>query len=744
MPIKKISLYVTLAALFLIPIFPLIVVNSFFFPFITGKAFYFRLLVEVAFAAWVVLMCLDVRYRPRLSSLTIAVTIFTVVALLADLLGINPIRSLWSNFERMEGWITIIHLWAFYIVSTSVLSTHDGSRKMWHRYLNTILFFGVIVAGYGLFQLFGWAAIHQGSTRLDASLGNSAYMAIYMLMNAGIAAYMFFVARRREIVNAKMLRVIYPVLFVLFSFILFETETRGTILGLLGGIMLALFIYAIFGTKAQQKSRAWSAGILGFIILIGLVFWIERHQPFIERSPIFGRFSNISWTDASNQARQYIWPMALNGAMKRPILGWGQENFNYIFNADYNPAMWSQEQWFDRAHDVFLDWLVASGIIGLIAYVALYVLFLRFVWKSSLTLAEKSVLIGLLAGYFVHNIFVFDNLASYVIFFTMLAFAHSLPKDEQKHPAQAHSRSLSSGRTLFGDKAMNLDAVEYIVMPIVIVLLVGVVYVYEVRPIEANTRMITAIQYCSGGQPSVSLWQSALDVNVYVANQEIREQLMNCAGSVVNSQQIPGPTRQAFLTLTNDEINKQVAATPKDARIYILGGSFMDSVGEFTQAVQLLEKGHELTPAKQTADFELANAYLNTNQTDKAVALLKAAYEEAPDFFQAKNAYAISLVIAGQEAEAKSMFNNDPAIFQTAQMANVYVTMKQYSKAVAIYKQLVAATPTDVNLQGQLAQVQFMGGMKSDAIATLQKIEKDHPELKTQVDSAIKQVESAP
>src|SRR5438067_1555678 len=121
--LKSITRFAALAALFLIPIFPLIVANSYFFPFITGKAFYFRVLVEIAFASWVILAFLDARYRPRLNALSISVTVFAVVALIADLFGVNPIRSFWSNYERMEGWIAVVHLWMFYIVTTSLFGS---------------------------------------------------------------------------------------------------------------------------------------------------------------------------------------------------------------------------------------------------------------------------------------------------------------------------------------------------------------------------------------------------------------------------------------------------------------------------------------------------------------------------------------------------------------------------------------------------------------------------------------------
>ncbi len=727
---KKITKYIAVAALFLVPIFPLIVANSFFFPFITGKAFYFRILIELAFASWIILAFLDAKFRPKLTALTVGISLFALIALVADLLGVNPLRSLWSNFERMEGWITILHLWAFYIVATSIFGSGEEGKHLWHRWLNTSLAVAFIVALYGLFQLFGWAQVHQGSTRLDASLGNSAYMAVYMLFHAFIAAYFFFVARMKRaknMANAAVHQWVYGIVSVLFAFIIFETQTRGTILGLIGGIMLALALYAIFGKGEPKKWRWISAGFIGSIILLGIIFWFNRTNPIIERNPVLGRFSHISWTDSSNQARQYIWPMALKGAMERPVLGWGQENFNYIFNAGYNPAMYAQEQWFDRAHNVFIDWLVASGIVGVIAYLALYVLFLIAVWKSSLTVAEKSVLTGLLAGYFVHNVFVFDNLASYALFFGMLGFVNSLKEGK-------HIR-------LLGTEPARVDGVEYVVAPVVIVALVFVLYFFDVRVIRANTSLIAALRACGSPQASPSLFEKTLGVDAYVANQEIREQLLSCAGNVIASQTIPGPTKQAFFGLATREIQAQIAATPNDARIYVLGGSFLNGIGQYEQAEGLLETGHQLTPKKQSLDFELANDYLNTGKKEKAVELLKQAYESAPDFPQAKSAYAITLIVSGREAEARTIFKNDPEVFNTAQMAQVYASLKQYSKAVAIYEEMVKKDPANIEIRAQLAQMQYTAGMVSQAIQTLRDIEKTNPELKDKIEAAIKQVQ---
>lgn len=729
MLLKKIIRSITVTALFLLPIFPLIVANSYFFPFITGKAFFFRLIVEIAFAGWIMLAFMDTKYRPKLTALNVGITVFAFVALLADLLGVNPLRSIWSNFERMEGWITIVHLWALFIVSTSVFSSDNNGNKMWHRWLNMSLLVALITAIYGLVQLFGWANIHQGGTRLDASLGNSAYFAVYMLIHAFLAAYMYFVARTKQILNYAVLKWCYPILAILFGFLVFETQTRGTILGLIGGIMLSLLLYVIFAKKESKTSRYVSAGILFGIILLGAIFWMNRKAPIIQNSALFGRLASISWSEAKGQARNYIWPMAISGAMERPILGWGQENFNYIFNANYEPAMYAQEQWFDRAHSVFLDWLVATGIIGFLSYLSLYVLLLMKIWKSEFTIAEKSTLTGLIVGYAIHNIFVFDNIASYIMFFAILAFANSqLSKKE---------------RNLFGSQIVSKDAVEYIVAPIIIVCFVLVVYFVQYRVMTANSRLIDALLACSGnGTPDASLYEKALAVGSYTANQEIREQLISCGLRVISAQQAPGPLKQAFFTSTVNEIQNQIAATPKDARIYTLGGSFMNNIGQFPDALPLLEKAHELSPRKQSISLELMTTYLNLNVgMDKVIALAKSTYESAVSYSQAKSAYATTLVATGKEAEAKELFKDDLSAFNSPQIAQAYLINKQYSKAIEIYKILIKNNPSEIGYRAQLAQIQYTAGQKYEAIATLRAIAVDKPELKAQVEAAIKQIE---
>ncbi|MES3031020.1 MAG: tetratricopeptide repeat protein [Patescibacteria group bacterium] len=735
--ILKWSIFIGLAVILFIPLY---VSNPLYFPFITGKGFAFRIIVEIVLALWLVLVLrergtavalTDKSVAPKVNALTIAVSAFTVIALLADLVGVNPLRSIWSNFERMEGWMIIGHLWAYFIVLSSVVGSGEEAKRNWTRVFNITLVAGGITALYGLFQYFGWAATHQGATRVDASLGNSAYMAAYMLINAFLAGYMALAHLAR-----KSLFWTYSVLALFFSFILFQTGTRGSILGWFGAILLSALIYAIWGRaeKGQSnKTRLIAGGVIALFIIIATLFYFNRDAKWIMSHPVLSRIATISWSESKTQARGYIWPMAVRGVFESPktaIIGIGQENFNYIFNSHYNPKMWSQEQWFDRAHSVFLDWLVAGGLLGLVSYLSLFVIALLYISKSTLTIGQKSLLVGLLAGYAVHNVFVFDNQTSYVMFFTILAFIHSIS------PKKPRVLLSGTGVTLSEDTQTIRD---YVSIPLVVIGVVIIFYFASVRPLQANLRLMTALRACGSGAPSSEAFARALKLNSYTAAQETREQLASCVSSLPRSN-LPIEEKSALLNLAQIEIARQIEATPLDARAYILAGSMFDTIGDWESAAPLLEKAHELSPAKQTIAFELITNYLNRNKVAEAVALAKTAFESAPEYELARVAYAATLIYDNKEAQASELLKETPHLMYDPRIINVYVVKKNFTKVIELYKKLIEKEPGNAQAYMSLAVAYLETKQTAKALEVLNTVKTNFPQTGSQIDAIIKDI----
>ena len=700
------------------------IAGGFFFPFITTKAFIFRILIELAFAVWLVLAFRDVKARPKVTALTVGVTVFTLVALFVDITGVNFIRSIWSNFERMEGWVSIIHLWMYFMVFTSIARAEDleATRKNWHRIFNVSFVASFLVAFWAILQLTHHAQIHQSADRLDASIGNSEYLAVYMLINAFLAGYMAVVAWAKK----KGSGWVYVALALLYSFVLYFTQTRGTTLALIAGILIVCGIFAFAKdsslkhasneARAKNKVQRIVAGsFLGLVILGGVGFYLERNSHFVQSHTTLARIASIS---INNPRVQFIWPIAWIGFKEKPILGWGQENFNYVFNNNYDPKAWAQEQWFDRAHNVFIDWAINGGVLGLGTYIALFVLAFIAVWKSDFDIKQRAVLTALLVAYAIHNMFVFDNLASYMMFFVVLAFLSSewyARRLRSETDPGMFSRIESRIRAI----AVNTEVADWIVAPIVTIVTATAIYFVNVQPIQQNLSLINALINCqyvgqNGAPPAdTSYFVSALN-GPYIGRQETREQLYSCVGGVFGSNNVTNKVKGDFYQLTSKAFVDQTVDTPEDLRVYLFAGSFYNGLNQWGMALPFLKKAYQLSPVKQSVLFAIAQNYINGGEASstEAVAFLKTAYTEAPDFPQAKSAYAEGLYATGKYQDAIALYKEilvaNPSDLQSMlELAGSYTYLKQTALAVAELQLLASSSP-----QNAVAINKYIGQIK--------------------------------
>src|SRR3989344_5552016 len=196
MELNKVLRYLIIGCLFATLFLPLpfFIFKFSYFPFIVGKNFVFRIIIEIIFASWAVLALRDPLARPKKSLILYSVLGFILTSTLATIFGDNPYRSFWSNSERMEGLITTLHLVAFILVLASVFRT----SKIWKWFFHTAIAMGVYIGVYGLLQLGGALVINQGGARLDATFGNSLYLAIYMIFSIFFAVIYLVRMRSRE------------------------------------------------------------------------------------------------------------------------------------------------------------------------------------------------------------------------------------------------------------------------------------------------------------------------------------------------------------------------------------------------------------------------------------------------------------------------------------------------------------------------------------------------------------------
>jgi tetratricopeptide (TPR) repeat protein len=408
--------------------------------------------------------------------------------------------------------------------------------------------------------------------------------------------------------------------------------SRGALLGAIGGLFVAAVLTAIFEKERKLIRQVAIGGIVAVIVLIG-VFFSVRQADFVQNNPTLKRFAEISWNNLNGQARQLVWPMALRGFQEKPILGWGQEGFNYVFNKYYDPGMYAQEAWFDRAHNAPLDFLVAGGILGFLSYLALFgsALYLLWLRKNTMSITERALLTGALAGYLFQAIFVFDNLVSYLLLFTTFAYIHA---------RSTEGKEFSTRGGYLSQIISNEEYRNYILIPLVVILTGTAVYFVNVPGIKANHTLIQAFRLIQGGQPAAGLqaFKTALSYQT-MGDAEIREQLLSYTPSVLRAQGIDQNLKKEFLTLTINEINKQINRVPNDARYYILMGSLLNNIGSSSEALTYIRKAVELSPRKQLMRFELINSLYTLGKYDEALAEAKSAYELDTRYDQARSLY---------------------------------------------------------------------------------------------------------
>jgi O-antigen ligase/tetratricopeptide (TPR) repeat protein len=732
MALEKALRWIVLAGVFALPFIPFIVTSSLFFPYITGKNFAFRIIVEIITGAWLALALVNPAYRPKRSWLLGAYALFVLVIGIADAQGVYEFKSFWSNFERMEGWVTLAHLLAYLVVAVSVVQT----ERLWRLLWNTSLGVSLVLAFHGLFQVAGFSALGQGgagglSARVDATFGNPIYLAVYLLFHIFIAALLLAQTWTERPPGRRFLPgLFYGAVIAFDTLTLFFTGTRGTMLGLVGGVLVSALLFLFAGRSALGLRRVAGVTVGVVLVLLGAVY-LARDSALVRSVGFLERLATISLSDNTIKARFLNWGIAWKGIEERPLLGWGQENYAIVFDKYYDPRMYAQEQWFDRVHNSVLDWFIAGGILGLLGYLSLFVVPLIMLWRRrngehSFTLPERSVLTGLLAGYFFHNLFVFDNITSYILFVSLLSYIAV---------RAGAGRSLVFSRTLFSPKLLPVVAIG------AGALVWASAWFVNSSALAANRELLQAIAPQGGGiAQNLEHFKKAISYGSY-GTQEAREQLAQLASRVAG-ENVPRDVQQQFLDTGATEMALQANSAPLSARFPLFLGALLDAYGNYDTAKPILERAHTLSPGKQSILFELGSNAQGRGDMQGALAIFKQAFELEPSFRDARVFYIAAAIRAGTDALAEELLAPllEAGSATDVRIAAAYVSRNRYDKIVSLWEEHISARPDDVQARFTLAAAYYATGDRNGAIAELERARALAPESAAQIDQLIKEV----
>ncbi len=574
---------------------------------------------------------------------------------------------------------------------------------------------------------------------------------------------------------------------ILNLIVLFYTQTRGAQIGFIIGVFVSAIILFFGGKKFEdlKMMRKVSLGIVT-IILVGFIGLISlKNTSFIQNSSTLNRLAQVSsfanpvyffnkageiktelysptstYTTLFNQSgdgtftsRLLNIKMALAGFKERPVLGWGQDNYFYVFSKHNDPRMYSQEPWFDRTHNVFMDWLIAGGILGLLAYLSLYFSAIWTMWFSKFArnhkntkqeFIEKSLLTGLLIAYFIHNIFVFDNLISYILFVFVLVTIHL---------------NFRGNKEMVEERAISTkDAKSKLIIfaPVVVILLCVSLYYLNFVYIKANREII------AGLSPQKKDSESAIDalnrgLNSFnkaslvggMATLESREQFAQFGLSLVDQLKAANIPQTAeylpvYTTVSNYLDAISVAYKPlvdiknPDPRSLSIYATFLRNINKNDEALKYGKMAYELAPKKQTIAQEYVQELLSAGQFAEANTVAKQMYLDDTSYPLAKTMLALSDVYVGNFADAETLLKNGEKYDLNQALEKAYFATNNLDRLIPLLKSNIKLDPTDIQSIVLLAESYVDNGQKYMAINVLNDLAAQKPELKEEIDAYIK------
>lgn len=440
---------------------PLVVTTSTLFPYVVGKAIFSRVVIEIAVILWLPLIIMSKEHRPAKSALVAAFVIYLAVSIISSMTGVSMNSSFWSTYERMQGLLDLSHWIIFMLIVVSVFK----SFFHWKILLSCNLLVSVIVCSMGIIEYLGFSSIlpnfisKPGAGRVESTLGNSAYLGTYCLVNTFVAAALLslntrklFVrnsyhqkdsrnrpGRRRggsgkskteRIVRQKNLLVLASTIFwttaiLLNITVLSLTGTRGAMIGLGASLIFASIVYSFSGKNLLVKKG--SLILIALAMLAAIAFFSYRDSEFVrsnvQSSSLAGRFVQLDMNDASVVSRWHTWRAGLRASLDKPVFGWGPENFLVAWGRYFDEPEEIQER-FDQAHNKIIEELTTKGIVGLLSYLSIWGLatfYLVKVLKKGIATGFIIAVSSALFAYFVQNLFLFDTLTTYSQFIILIS-----------------------------------------------------------------------------------------------------------------------------------------------------------------------------------------------------------------------------------------------------------------------------------------------------------------------------------
>lgn len=649
-------------ALFLTALTPIIVARKTISPFAMGKMFFFRTLVELALALTLILIAIkgaaflkgareNIRHCLK-NPLIISLILFFFSVAVSAIFAVNPYRAFWGDFERSEGVFGFAHYLVFFFLVFFLFKKTD-----WLNFFKIFLISSCVLIFYGFLQYFkieDFPLAVPIKPRIDSLIGNAAFMAAFLMFTIIFSAIVWKK-------SGKVWRIIALAIIPLSIISIFLTGTRGAMIGLGAGAIFLLVYFTIY--PSPRLSRAFTLVLLLLFVFGSASFLATKNAMFWRKIPGLNRLAEISVKkDITTQTRLIAWKMSWEAFKEKPILGWGPDNYLIAFQAHYNPELGLYGgPWLDRAHNKVFDLLVMQGGLGLITYLGVFIAAFWAIIKSK---KEEDFPIPLISAgliaYFIQNLFVFDQIVSYIPFFALFGYIAS----DRKEGSEKKEAAISEPRTI------KLPNTTLILTAIPAVLFIFYIWHFYAYTPYIQTRAVWEAKKI-GDKEGVEKELRMAFFPYNFAQLQIRGQAVD--DYYANQVEIfENPFFNSLSDLLTESALEIIRKEPYDVRVFLRAAEIMNIKARnnpdfYEKQEKIARDALKVAPKKQELYYNLVFALDGAGKTSEAIETARAAVNLNRKVPQAHYYLAIALAVAGGEhsEEAKKELETTEALDPT-------------------------------------------------------------------------------
>jgi tetratricopeptide (TPR) repeat protein len=482
----------------------------------------------------------------------------------------------------------------------------------------------------------------------------------------------------------------------------------------------------------ESKIKRAAIFLLGVTVLIVVSFVVLRNSDYMKHDRTFSRFTSLE-SDPAVKTRLIAWKMAWNGVKERPILGWGQENYIGLYTVNRIPAFEGQAM-VDRAHNVLIDWMITAGLLGLFSYLlilgyALY--YLRELYLQALI--SRAVFITLFTSvvvYFIQNLFTFDTINTYLLFFTLLAYIDNL---KERGDVTGFSGSIE-------------EATEYRKMKLFMVIFIALLifsflaYYVNYKPMKVS-RLSVHIRNDFPRYTSFTMLENdfseALSHETF-GSTGIRINMKLASAQIIKHNLLGAEGALDFMEKTGEELKKGIIGNQHNldylshviSFYYRLARIEPLFIGETEELVKLCIR---INPYYEEFHFNLADIYILKKDYERAFDIIdKAVSPDTPNDRKLLKLAEASILVSREDIAERALkkarkirgFKDTEitlkkrsvfAAGELYQIAKAYLDIKNYEKALEMFKEITLIEPRNAGAHFEIAEIYLKTGDKGNA-----------------------------